>query len=155
MSTWIAGIETASSAIPTSGSATFSGHILGSVQENFGMYNTLPILMNSVNSISATVNFGSVNHNIIGQLSFQDGSENIRKAEFSGIGDNNGFQGLDNISDAANSDISSIIGSLNAKFYGDGSIKTLGGNFAIEGEYDGGSYTEYYKASGVFKAGVQ
>ncbi|MEW6550695.1 MAG: FecR family protein [Campylobacterota bacterium] len=155
MSTWIAGIETASSAIPTSGSATFSGHILGSVQQNFGMYETLPILMNSVNSISAAVNLGSVNHNIIGQLTFQDGNENIWKAMFGGTGDNNGFQGLDNISDAANSDIININGSLNAKFYGDGAVKTLGGNFAIEGDYDGGSYTESYKASGVFKAGVQ
>lgn len=153
MSTWIAGIETASSAIPTSGSATFSGYILGSVQQNFGMNEILPILMNSVNSISATVNFGSVNHNIIGQISFQDSSENIWKAEFSGTGGNNGFQGLDNISDAASSDISSINGSINAKFYGEGAIKTLGGNFAIEGVDN--NYNENYKASGVFKAGVQ
>lgn len=153
MSTWIAGIETASSAIPTSGSATFSGHILGSVQENFGMHNTLPILMNNENSISATVNFGSTNHNLIGQLSFQDGSENIWKAEFSGTGNNNGFVGI-SLSDGTGSDIVNLDGSLNAKFYGDGAIKTLGGNFAVEGMIFG-NFTESYKASGVFKAGVQ
>ncbi len=153
MSTWIAGIETASNLIPSSGSATFSGHILGSVQENFGMHNTLPILMNSVNSISATVNFGSVTHNLIGQLSFQDGSENIWKAEFSGTGNNNGFVGI-SLSDGTGSDIVNLDGSLNAKFYGDGAIKTLGGNFAVEGMIFG-NFTESYKASGVFKAGKE
>jgi hypothetical protein len=157
MSTWIAGIETASSAIPTTGSATFSGHILGSVQEEFGSNNIIPILMNNHNIISGNINFGSTTHNITdGLISFQDANANIWKGTFV-ITDGSGgsFHVNSGITAHADSDINISHSDLNAKFYGDTTIKTLGGNFNMTGEKDFSSYQETYTATGVFKADVQ
>lgn len=119
------------------------------------MNEIVPILMNNHNIISGNINFGSTTHNITdGLISFQDGNSHIWKGTFE-ITDGSGgsFHLNGGITTHTDSTLDITHSDLNAKFYGDGAIKTLGGNFNMTGEDT--SFNETYTATGVFKAGVQ
>ncbi|MDY0327946.1 MAG: FecR domain-containing protein [Arcobacteraceae bacterium] len=147
MSTWVAGIETASSAIPTTGSADFSGHILGSVQDNAINNAIVPILMNSTNSISANIDFGS--GAMTGSISFEDAAGFSWSGTLSGGHDAGMFNGAIT-GTVSNPDLSFTAPLDNSVYsgniYGENEIKAIGGNFSMQ-DSDG-----IITANGVFKA---
>jgi hypothetical protein len=147
---WVGGALTPNVNVPTSGSATYSGKVLGGVASSNG----LDLINTATSSVNLAINFGS-NNVASGNISFStmggqswnlnvdSATSSINRAAISG---NSGFGAS---FDAANS--SSNVGSINSgviagNFYGP-NAQTVGGSFKATAGMDNA-----YTAAGVFKA---
>jgi|GEM_PF-1428569 len=147
---WVGGALTPNANVPTSGSATYSGKVLGGVASSNG----LDLINTATSSVNLAINFGS-NNVASGNISFstvggQSWNLNVDSATSSisraAISGNSGFGAS---FDAANS--SSNVGSINSgviagNFYGP-NAQTVGGSFKATAGMDNA-----YTAAGVFKA---
>jgi hypothetical protein len=155
--TWVGGAKTAVSSVPISGTATYKGNVIGGVVGGVGpapVYS--PILMNSFNSATFNVDFGS-NKSVAGNLSFNTASGQTWNVNFSGPSsiDGNGFWinadtfGHSISGQAGNGGTVDNIpsNSVGGDFYGPNANAVAGG-FSIKS-------SDNYGASGVFKANKQ
>ena len=142
-SAWVAGIETATSYINSTQDGTFTGHVLGAVTNGSAVY---PILFDANNNVSLTFSFGSGTGTFTGSMSFKDSNAQTWSTSVaSGITSTTGFT-----SDAtgtgglSSSETISVSGAIAGKYFGTGSVKSVGGKFYFN--------TATQAASGVFKA---
>ncbi len=135
-SVWIAGTETNSGIIDSMVNAgstqnlTFKGKVMGYV--NY----TNPILMDDTNQVNMNFNVGGGVNNMNGTMKFKS-ANSVQ------------FNTTMNVNSVTNTGFSGTLGgtdssSFKGKYYGDGSVKSLGGEFNAQ---KGGDY-----ANGVFKA---
>lgn len=135
--TWIAGVETAESVVNAMMTATtqqtlvFKGKVMGHVDYN-------PILMDSSNQLQINFNVGAGSNNMTGNMQFKSASSHQFNLDmnFDSV-TSTGFSGK-----FASGDPS--YNGFNGKYYGDGEVKSVGGNFYVQ---DQGK-----SANGVFKA---
>ena len=143
LSTWVAGIETATSYINSTQDGTFTGHVIGAVKNGSAMY---PILFDANNQVSLTFSFGAGTGTFTGTLGFKDSNAQIWAVSVvSGTTSTTGFT-----SDASGTggltSTETVGGSnaINGKYFGTGEVKSVGGKFYFS--------TATQSATGVFKA---
>ncbi|HOI82733.1 MAG TPA: transferrin-binding protein-like solute binding protein [Campylobacterales bacterium] len=155
--TWVGGAMTAIADMPTSGTATYKGNVIGGVVGGTGPSPEYsPILMNGFNSATFNIDFGS-NKSVSGNLSFNTASGQTWNVNFNGPNSISG-NGFNINADAAGHSFSGQAGNgttvygtpsnrIEGNFYGPNANAVAGG-FKIKS-------SDYYYASGVFKANKQ
>jgi len=143
--TWVAGIETSESIVQgvidgTSQTSGFSGYVLGAVTNGSNVY---PILFDGNNNVSLSFEFGGGSAALTGSIAFHTSNSQQWNATIDGTGTSTTFTGTAS-NNTSGSNIVITSGSLDGKYFGTGSIKSVGGKFNLsDGTND---------AAGVFKA---
>lgn len=141
LSVWVAGVETSTTAIDalingTSQTLSFNGKVLGFID------NKDAILLDDTNRVKIDFDLGGGTKNMTGNMQFKSANSELFDLNLD-ITDvtNSEFNGQFK---PASTPSAESIGELNGKYYGDGELKSLGGDFEVE---------QYGKtAKGVFKA---
>lgn len=144
---WVGGALTAINDVPQSGSASYSGKVLGGVINGY----SFDKIVSSTSSVNLNVNFGSTS-SITGNIAFAtEGGQAWNLAVSNGSVSGNSLSGSIN-SGSLNGNVAEITnGTYSGNFYGPKAVSAAGAFKATATDGQSNSYT----AAGVFKANKQ